>query len=88
MEPISGNRWPPWWVKGKESTCSVGDSGNEGWIPGSGRFPGEKGMATHCSILVWTEEPGGAYSHKELGMTKATEYAQWLTDADYLNFER
>lgn len=74
--------------KGEESTCSVGDSGNEGWVPGSGRFPGEKGMATHCSILVWTEEPGRAYSHKELGMTKATEYAQWLTDADYLNFER
>ena len=21
-------------------------------------------------------------------MTKVTEYAQWLTDADYLNFER
>ena len=34
-----------------------------GSIPGSGRAPGERKMATHSSILVWeipwTEEPGG-----------------------------
>ena len=30
----------------------------------------------------------GPTVNKELGMTKATEYAQWLTDADYLNFKR
>ena len=39
---------------GKESTCSVGDLGQED--------PLEKGMATHSSILAWripwTEEPG------------------------------
>ena len=44
---------------GKESACSAGDPG---LIPGW-KNPLEKGMATHCSILVWeipwTEEPGG-----------------------------
>ena len=44
---------------GKESACSATDPGS---IPGSGRFPLEKGMATHSSILawkiLWTEEPG------------------------------
>ena len=27
---------------GKESTCNVGDTGDEGLIPGSGRFPGDR----------------------------------------------
>ena len=33
---------------GKESTCNAGDPGS---IPGLGRSL-EKGMATHCTILV------------------------------------
>ena len=39
------------------------NAGDEGFIPGSGRDPLEKEMATHPSILAWripwTEEPGG-----------------------------
>ena len=39
--------------KGKESTCSVGDSGSEGWIPGSGRFPREgHGNSLQYSFVV------------------------------------
>ena len=49
----------PWWLSGKESTCNTGDVS---WIPGSGRPPPEKEMATHFSVLAWeipwTEEPG------------------------------
>ena len=30
----------PWWLRGKESACNVGDSGDVGLIPGSGRSPG------------------------------------------------
>ena len=41
-----------------ESACNAGDLG---WIPGSGRFPGE-GNGNPPSILAWripwTEEPG------------------------------
>ena len=41
------------------SACNVGDLGS---IPGSGRYPLEKEMATHSSILAWRipwrEEPG------------------------------
>ena len=44
----------------KESACNAGDLGS---IPGLGRFPLEKEMATHYSILAWRiprrEEPGG-----------------------------
>ena len=36
-----------WW---KESACNAGDLGS---IPGLGRFPLEKGMAIHFSILAW-----------------------------------
>ena len=47
---------------GKESTCSAGDVGDTGLIPGSGRSL-EEDMATHSNIhawrIPWTEEPGG-----------------------------
>ena len=46
----------------KESACNAGDQGS---IPGSGRFSGE-GMANHSSILAWriprTEKPVGLQS--------------------------
>ena len=38
------------WLNGEESTCNAGD---EGSIPGLGRDPLEKEMATHSSILAW-----------------------------------
>ena len=45
--------------EGKESTCNVADPG---YIPGSGRFPGE-GNGNPLYFLAWripwTEEPGG-----------------------------
>ena len=50
---------------GKESACNAGDLDS---VPGLGRFPWEKGMATHSCILAWripwTEEPGGLQSMK------------------------
>jgi len=43
----------------KESACNVEDPG---LIPGSGRFPWRRNLATHSSILArripWMEEPG------------------------------
>ena len=40
----------PWWLRGKESACSMGDLGS---IPGSGRSPGEgKGCPFQYSGLV------------------------------------
>ena len=32
----------PWWLSGKESAWNAGDSG---WIPGSGRSPGERNVS-------------------------------------------
>ena len=61
-------RLTDWWgfpggSESKESTCNAGDPGS---IPGLGRCPLEKGMATHSSIVAWriprTEEPGGIQS--------------------------
>ena len=48
--------------KDLESTCSKGDAGDTGSIPGWGN-PLEEEMATPSSILAWriprSEEPGG-----------------------------
>ena len=48
---------------GKESACSVG---NLGLIPGMGRPPGDRSMATHSNVLAWripqTEESSGLQS--------------------------
>ena len=47
----------------KASACNAGDLG---LIPGLGKIPLEKEMATHSSILAWRipwmEEPGGLQS--------------------------
>ena len=68
FEPIlSINQWAgvgfPGCSDGKESTCNAGDLSS---IPGSGRYPLEKGLATQSNILPWripwTEEPGRLYS--------------------------
>ena len=56
---------------GKESACQAGD---RGLIPGLGRAPLEKEVATHSNILVWkiprTEEPGGLWS---MGLQNQTQ---------------
>ena len=37
----------------KNLPASAGDAGDMDSIPASGRFPLEKGMATHSSVLAW-----------------------------------
>ena len=47
----------PRWPTDKESTCQAGDGG---WIPGSGRSPGEGIGNPFCTLAwksPWTEEP-------------------------------
>ena len=48
---------------GKESACSVGDSGFDSWVR---KTPWEKGMATHSSTIAWrvsrAKEPDGLQS--------------------------
>ena len=66
-------------LSNKRSTCNAGDTGDVGWIPGSGLFPG-RGHATQSGILTgkirWTDKPGGLKSMglRELDTTKATEH--------------
>ena len=55
---------------GKESACNIGDQGS---IPGWGRFPGEgNGNPLKYSCLEETVEPGGycPWGCKELDMTE------------------
>ena len=70
----------PWWLSGKESTCSAGDAGDMGKIPGW-EDPLEEGMATHSSILAWriSMDRGGysPWGHKESDMTEQLSTAQW-----------
>ena len=37
----------PWWLGSKESAHNAGAAGDLGWIPGSGRSPGE-GFGNLC----------------------------------------
>ena len=50
----------------KNLPAHAGEAGDTGSIPGSGRSPLEKEMATHSCILAWEipwrEEPGGLQS--------------------------
>ena len=50
----------------KNPPANAGDTRDTGLIPGSGKDPLEKEMATHSRTLAWripwTEEPGGLQS--------------------------
>ena len=37
---------------GKESTCNTGDAADVGSIPGLGRYPGNRTLSSHSSILA------------------------------------
>ena len=71
--PLKNSKVFPADTDGKDSACNIGEQFQSlGW-----KYPPEKGMATHSSILSWriswTEEPGGGYSpwdHKESDATE------------------
>ena len=46
----------------KNPCANAGDIRDVGSVPGSGRFPGEEGVATHRSIL-----PGEPHGQRSLG---------------------
>ena len=50
----------------KNSPANAGDSGDLGWIPGSGRIPGSRNRNPLQYFHLgnqWTEEPGGLQSY-------------------------
>ena len=55
----------PWLLSGEKKKLPA-NAGDASLIPGLGRSPGQKEMATHFSMLAWiipwTEEPGGLQS--------------------------
>ena len=61
---------------------SAGDARDTGLILGSGRFPWDKEMAIHSSILVWeipwTEEPGGL---QPIGLQKEPDMTYRLNNS-------
>ena len=59
-----------WWLIGKESVCNVGDAGDAGSTPGSGRSSGVgNGNPLQYSCL---ENPKTRGACKKLDMTKHT----------------
>ena len=75
------NKGLPWWLRGKESACSVGDQGS---IPGSGRSPGG-GNGNPLQYSLVNSMDRRAYSpwgHKELDTT------EWLTLQRYKETKR
>ena len=55
LKPTTGNSGLPLWLSGKESFCNVGDAGDTGSIPGSGRSPG--GESVNPLQYSWLEKP-------------------------------
>ena len=77
---------PPWWLSGRESTCSAGDM--ETQVPSLGREdPLEQGLVIHSSNLAWkvpqTEEPGGLQSNR---VTRESDTTQQLKQFFLLPF--
>ena len=70
----------------KESTYNAGDLGS---IPGLGRSPGGKGMATHSSILAWRiPMDRGAWWDTVHGVTESdtTERLTHIVDLQFTMF--
>ena len=67
----------PRWLRGKESAYQCRKCRRLGFIPGSGRFPGEgNGNPLQFAWRIpWTEEPGGLQSTElqRIGHDRATE---------------
>ena len=77
--PLTSEKEFPCGSDSKESACNAGEPGS---IPGSGRSPLEKEMATHSSVLAWkipwTEEPDRLQStgSKRVGHDWATSLSK------------
>ena len=59
---------------GKESACNMGDAG---YIPGSGRSPGEGNanpLQCSCWRIPWAEEPGGLQSAEPQSWTWVSNF--------------
>ena len=71
---------------GKESVCNSGDLGS---IPGSGRSPLEKEVATHSSTLAWRipcmEDPAGPQSmgSQRVGHDWSTSLSLYFPSKDH-----
>ena len=60
----------PKWSSGKESTCSAGDAGDVGSIPGSGRSPEEGSGNPLQYICLENSMDRGAWQATDHGVTE------------------
>ena len=51
----------PWWLRGAESTCSAGDPGGMGLVPGLGRSPGGGNGSPHQHSCLENPVDRGAW---------------------------
>ena len=73
----------PKWCSGKESTCSAGDAGDVGSVPGSGRSPEEGSGNPLQYICLENSMDRGAWQATEHGVTEL-ETTEWLIST-YMN---
>ena len=68
------------WLSGKESTCNVGDVGDEGSIPGSGRSPGGRHENLSSILACCLKNPmdRGAWRATVHSITKSWTRRKWL----------
>ena len=70
----------PWWLSGKASTCSAGDTGDASLIPGSGTSPGEgNGNPLQYSCLENQSHGQRSLMAKVHRVRKSRTWLKWLS---------
>ena len=82
-DPVSYSKWDasgvtglPWWLSGKESTCSAGDMDS---IPGLGRSSGESNDNPLQHSCLGNHMDRGAWWATVHAITKELDMTWWLT---------
>ena len=77
--PLKDKSGLPWWLSGRESSCSAGAAGVVGSIPGSGRSPGG-GNGTLQYSHLGNPMDRGAWRATAHGVTKESDMTQQLNN--------
>ena len=86
MSVTSGCLGLLWWLNGKESACSTGDTGDVGSIPGSGRFLWRrKWQPTPLFLPEMSHEQRSLAGYSPWGCKALDMTEQWVPDfGDYI----
>ena len=77
---LYSRNWASWWLSGKESACSVGDTGDMSSIPGSERsLGGGNGNPLQYSCLENPKDRGAWWAIVHRVAKSQTEHTEWCS---------